>query len=160
MALSGNSLRALAAILALAAAAMVTRLDRAPATPPHDAGRPAAASGDEARSTGNDGLMAAVRSHGRGRLVTVRAPVVRLLADDREGTLHQKFLLRVNDSLTVLVAHNLTLAGRVPISLGDTVVVSGEYEWTPKGGTLHWTHRDPAGRHAPGYIEAGGHRFQ
>jgi hypothetical protein len=92
--------------------------------------------------------------------VTVRAPVVRLLPDDREGSPHQRFLIRVGDSTTVLIAHNIELAKRVPLAVGDTIIVSGDYEWTPKGGTIHWTHLDPAHRHRPGYIEREGHRYQ
>jgi hypothetical protein len=78
--------------------------------------------------------------------------VVRLLPDDRQGSPHQRFLLRVGGGMTVLVAHNLDLASRVSVAPGDSVELRGEYEWNPKGGVIHWTHPDPAGRHEEGWI--------
>jgi hypothetical protein len=78
--------------------------------------------------------------------------VVRLLPDDRTGSPHQRFLLRVNGGTTVLVAHNLALAARVSLAAGDSVELRGEYEWNPKGGVIHWTHPDPDGRHERGWI--------
>jgi uncharacterized protein DUF3465 len=112
---------------------------------------------------GDDGvasLLAAARDRRVDAVVTVRAPVIRLLPDDRAGSPHQRFLLGIGGRLTVLVAHNLALAPRVPVAAGDTVTVRGEYEWTPKGGVLHWTHDDPAGRHRTGYVELHGRRYQ
>jgi hypothetical protein len=148
MASSRASVGSILTLLAVAAAAIVASLRRSiPASP-------------ASRGTGNEALLTAASAHAHDRLVHLRAPVVRLLSDDREGAPHQRFLLRVGDSLTVLVAHNLALAGRVPVAVGDTVEVSGEYEWTPKGGTVHWTHLDPARRHPPGYIELHGRRYQ
>jgi hypothetical protein len=78
--------------------------------------------------------------------------VVRLLPDDRQGSPHQRFLLRVAGGTTVLVAHNIDLAARVSLAPGDSVELRGEYEWNPKGGVIHWTHPDPDGRHADGWI--------
>ena len=78
--------------------------------------------------------------------------VVRLLPDDRQGSPHQRFLLRVAGGTTVLVAHNIDLAPRVSLAPGDSVELRGEYEWNPKGGVIHWTHPDPEGRHADGWI--------
>jgi len=32
--------------------------------------------------------------------------------------------------------------------------------WNSKGGVVHWTHRDPAGRHVDGWLEHNGSRVQ
>lgn len=86
--------------------------------------------------------------------------VTRLLPDDNEGSRHQKFLFRAAPDLTVLVAYNLELAPRIPLAVGDSVQVSGEYIWNEKGGLIHWTHKDPAGKHLPGWVELKGKRYQ
>ena len=71
----------------------------------------------------------------------------------RERTTHShRFIIRVSGGPTVLVAHNLDLAPRVPLAEGDSVELQGVYEWNDRGGVIHWTHRDPEGRHAPGWI--------
>ena len=59
-----------------------------------------------------------------------------------------------------IVAHNTELAPVVPVAVGDTVEVRGEYEWNQLGGVIHWTHRDPDGRHAPGWIRLRGRLYQ
>lgn len=37
---------------------------------------------------------------------------------------------------------------------------SGEYEYNESVGVIHWTHRDQAGRHAAGFLERAGRKFQ
>lgn len=86
--------------------------------------------------------------------------VARLLPDDTEGSRHQRFLVRVADELTVLVAYNLDLAPHIPLVVGDSVTLRGEYIWNEKGGVLHWTHHDPARRHQPGWVDYRGTRYQ
>lgn len=81
--------------------------------------------------------------------------VERLLSDDREGSRHQRFIVRIDGSQTVLVAHNIDLAPRVPLTVGDSVALRGEYEWNAQGGVIHWTHRDPDGRRPGGWIRYG-----
>ncbi len=87
--------------------------------------------------------------------------VTRILPDDRSGSRHQRFILRLVNGQTLLVAHNIDLAPRVDdLATGDGVTFKGEYEWGPKGGTLHWTHHDPGGSHPGGWIEHNGKRYQ
>lgn len=151
----------LAGILALGAVAALLlgrRLDLGPATT--GATRDTTHAGVPAPPGRSPALLDAIRTRARDRQVEVHATVSRVLPDDREGSPHQRFLIRVGESATVLIAHNIALAPRVPLRVGDTITISGEYEWTPKGGTIHWTHLDPARRHAPGYIEHDGHRYQ
>jgi len=87
--------------------------------------------------------------------------VMRILADDLEGGRHQRFILRLASGQTVLVAHNIDLAQRVAgLKEGDSVKFSGQYEWNEKGGTVHWTHRDPQGKHAAGWLKHNGQTYQ
>ena len=87
--------------------------------------------------------------------------VAKILPDDTEGTRHQRFLLKLTTGQTLLVAHNTDLAPRIDsLKTGDTVRFYGEYEWNRQGGVIHWTHRDPGGRHADGWLELRGRRYQ
>lgn len=96
----------------------------------------------------------------RGDLwVTLAGRVERTLRDDDEGSRHQRFVLRLDDDLTLLVAHNIDLAERVPLEVGDEVRLRGKYEWNAQGGVLHWTHHDPGGGPG-GWIECSGRRYE
>ena len=87
--------------------------------------------------------------------------VIKVLPDDLKGSRHQKFILRLASGNTILVAHNIDLAPRIPnLKKGDTVGFFGEYEWNNKGGVVHWTHHDPRGKHLDGWLESGGKRYQ
>ena len=87
--------------------------------------------------------------------------VSRLLADDHQGSRHQRFILQLESGLTVLVAHNIDLAPRVDaLQVGNTVEYFGEYEWNQKGGVVHWTHHDPRGSHVGGWLRHKGRTYQ
>ncbi len=87
--------------------------------------------------------------------------VIRILSDDVDGSRHQRFILRLSSGQTVLIAHNIDLAPRIPhLTEGDLVEFFGEYEWNNKGGVIHWTHSDPQGRHVAGWLKHQGRTYQ
>ncbi len=121
-------------------------------TAPADGG--AYAGGDAAIARAFDERRTGYQVQGSGR-------VERLLADDNDGSRHQRFVLRLASGQTVMVAHNIDLAPRVAsLRKGDTVAFFGEYEWNPQGGVIHWTHHDPQGRHVGGWLEHDGRRYE
>ena len=86
---------------------------------------------------------------------------VEILPDDNEGTTHQRFLLRLDDGSSLLVAHNTSLAPRLNgLKPGDVVEFCGEFVDNDKGGLVHWTHRDPRGRHAAGWLRHNGKIYE
>lgn len=93
--------------------------------------------------------------------VTAEGTVVRVLADSTGPSgPHERFVVRLdNADLTVLVDHNLSIAKRVPVGVGDRVVVHGEYVWNVQGGLIHFTHHDPQGSHEAGFIVDGGQTY-
>lgn len=93
--------------------------------------------------------------------VTGKGEVMQLLADDKAGGRHQRFILKLESGHTLLIAHNIDLAPRIEIlRTGDIVEFYGEYLWNETGGLLHWTHRDPQGKHVPGWLLHNGKRYQ
>jgi hypothetical protein len=79
--------------------------------------------------------------------------VTRLLPDDLVGDKHQKFILALMSSQTLLVSHNIDLAARIDaLQVGDAIDFYGEYEWNIEGGVIHWTHDDPNGVHVNGWL--------
>ncbi|MDF7798927.1 DUF3465 domain-containing protein [Pontiellaceae bacterium B1224] len=86
--------------------------------------------------------------------VTGVGTVTRVLKDDTDGSRHQRFILQITPTQTILIAHNIDLAPRVDsIKVGDSISFKGIFEWNSKGGVVHWTHHDPAGKHAAGWLK-------
>lgn len=84
-----------------------------------------------------------------------------VLRDDNEGSRHQKFILSLDNGLTILVAHNIDLAPKIEnLRKGDMVEFFGEYEYSAQGGVIHWTHRDPNHRHEDGWLKHNGKIYQ
>jgi hypothetical protein len=137
------------AILAIAAVALVQG-------GLHDREASKAAGVPGATAAQRSALAEAESRHARGVEVDGTGVVARLLPDDRDGSRHQRFLVRTAGGPTVLIAHNIDLAPRVDVREGDAVSFRGEYAWNDKGGVVHWTHRDPQGRHERGWIEHNG----
>lgn len=98
-------------------------------------------------------LIPVFDKHDTGTWIEASGKVCRLLPDDRDGSHHQRFVLSLGNKQTVLIAHNTDIAERVAVGLGDRVQFRGMYEWTDLGGLVHWTHHDPLGVEAGGYIK-------
>jgi len=150
-------------LLLAIAAAVAFYLAKRPAEPPHisDADSTATAVAPEGAGETRDAIAEAYANQQGGVAVEGTGAVVKLLGDDSLGDRHQRFILRLPSGQTVLVAHNIDLAPRVePLAVGDAVAFRGEYEWNDKGGVVHWTHRDPQGRHADGWLKHDGRTFE
>ena len=99
-------------------------------------------------------LLTAWDNQQSGFQVEGRGMVIKLLPDDREGSRHQKFIIRLDSGQTLLVSHNIDLARRISaLRSGDPVEFYGQYEWSREGGVIHWTHRDPNGYHVGGWLK-------
>ena len=106
------------------------------------------------------GVAAAERARGTKTWVVDHGTVQRLLRDDTKRPRHQRFVVRVDAGTTVLIAHNIDLAPRVPLKRGDRVAFRGEYVWNAQGGIVHWTHRDRRDPKAGGWIVWKGQNFR
>ena len=95
-----------------------------------------------------------------GHMVEIQGEIRALLSDDRQGSRHQRFIVTLASGHTLLVAHNIDLAQRVPVGEGESIEVRGEYEWNVKGGVLHWTHHDPGNRREGGWIRHAGEVYR
>ena len=115
----------------------------------------------EAESGGVAAIAQAYRAQRSDLQVMAEGVVKKVLSDDLDGSRHQRFLLRLDNGQTLLVAHNIDLAPRIEgLRAGDTVAFYGEYEWNNQGGVIHWTHHDPAGRHVDGWLRHRGKTYQ
>lgn len=141
-------------VLLLVAALQIAQLERRASAP----GEPTRI---EAERPPDDALRAAFEQRRSGVQVAGHGVVTRLLADDVDGSRHQRFIVRLAHGQTVLIAHNIDLAPRIEsLKVGDEVSFFGTYEWNDKGGVVHWTHHDPRGEHVAGWIEHRGQRYQ
>jgi hypothetical protein len=105
-------------------------------------------------------VQQAYAAHRSGQWLETSGHVGRVLSDDNEGARHQRFILELDDGHTVMVAHNIDLAERIPVHKGLALAVRGRYEWNDRGGVIHWTHHDPDGRMQGGWVMLGNVRYQ
>jgi len=106
-------------------------------------------------------LKQAFENHQSDIQIRGSGTVIRLLPDDNKGSRHQKFILKLENKQTLLVAHNIDLAPRISgLKVGDYVQFYGEYEWNNKGGVIHWTHQDPSNSHAHGWLKHRGKMYE
>ena len=113
-------------------------------------------------STSSDSVLQSAYANRRSDVqVQGEGTVTKILRDDLEGSRHQKFIVRLGSGQTLLISHNIDLAPRIDqLKVGDEIEFFGEYEWNDRGGVIHWTHHDPAGRHVAGWVEHQGRKYQ
>jgi len=116
----------------------------------------------EGFGSGSDTVISsAFANHKSNIQVQGGGQVIKVLADDIDGSRHQRFIIQLASGQTLLVAHNIDLAARIAsLQSGDTVEFYGECEWNSKGAVIHWTHRDPQGQHPAGWIKHNGQMYQ
>lgn len=115
---------------------------------------------ETAPSAAVETIRAAYEEGRSGIMVEASGVVQRTLADDLEGSRHQRFIVRLPGGQTVLLSHNIDLAPRIPLGENDRVQFRGQYEWNERGGVVHWTHHDPRGRREGGWVEHRGERYR
>lgn len=94
-----------------------------------------------------------------GIMAEVTGAVVRTLSVDKEQPDLQQFVIRLTNGQTILVTHRAGVEGRIPLAIGDTVLVRGEYAWTETGGMLRHTERDLSTQRRHGWVEHQGERY-
>lgn len=117
---------------------------------------------EQAGSAESDRVLARAYKERQSNLqVRGSGEVVRVLPDDNQGSRHQRFILELDSGQTLLIAHNIDLAPRIrSLQTGDRVTFFGEYEWSDKGGVIHWTHHDPDGFHETGWLKHEGRTYR
>ncbi|HQZ60358.1 MAG TPA: DUF3465 domain-containing protein [Acinetobacter sp.] len=106
-------------------------------------------------------IMQAYQQQSSNVQVQAQGVVKAILPDDNQGSRHQKMILKLNNGLTILIAHNIDLAPRIDgLRKGEIVEFYGEYEYSQKGGVIHWTHHDPQGKHINGWLKYQGKMYQ
>ena len=106
-----------------------------------------------ATEQGEAQILAAYRDRLSDQIVEATGVVDRLLADDLEGSRHQRFIVRLSSGHTILISHNIDIAPRInDLERGTEISFRGEYEWNEQGGVVHWTHHDPNGWHPDGWL--------
>ena len=112
-------------------------------------------------TTDNSAIASAFQNRKSNIQVKGFGIVIRNLADDLNGSKHQKFIIKLSSGQTLLISHNIDLAPRISsLYKGDTIQFYGEYEWNSKGGVVHWTHHDPKGNHVSGWLKHNGATYQ
>ncbi|MDA1193721.1 MAG: DUF3465 domain-containing protein [Planctomycetota bacterium] len=105
-------------------------------------------------------LADAIAQQRSGVWVEGEGRIVHLLPEDRDPPRHQLCLVELAGGHTIKISHNVDLAPPVPWRKGDSLTFRGRFEWNAKGGVVHWTHRDPDGRQAGGWLELAGQRYR
>lgn len=106
------------------------------------------------------GALASCSSNasGHAEVYVPDATIVRVLGErDSRSGLHEGFVIRVHDR-TFRVEDNVNITGPIPMQRGQAVSLLGQLECDDL--VIHWTHRDPRGRHPSGYVKVNGRLYE
>jgi|ERR1043166_2438037 len=124
-------------------------------------GSPSPASEQRTAPLVDDPIGRAFASRTSNVQVEGEGTVIRVLADDLDGSRHQRFIVQLASRQTLLITHNIYIAPRIDgLKTGDRVRFNGEYVWNDEGGVIHWTHHDPQGRHVAGWVVHDGKTYK
>lgn len=101
----------------------------------------------------------AYRERNSDVMVEVSGQVVRILKDDRDGGMVQKFMLRTAEGFDVLVTHPYDPDERIPLAIGDFAVARGDFEWNETGGQVDWTAYDMPFSDRNGWVMVAGKKY-
>jgi hypothetical protein len=77
----------------------------------------------------------------------------------RTHSMHEAFNAQTQAGPLEIV-DNVSIAPRCPVRIGDRIEVCGEMVHDPNRlPVVHWTHHDPSGRHADGFIRLHGRLY-
>ena len=112
----------------------------------------------------NTRILSDISAHRAGSEEVVEGTVLRVLPNSHGPSgVHERFVVNVRANgfdTPLYVTDNITVGQAPPLHAGDHVVVKGELAFNDSGPLLHYTHRDPRLRHAPGFVEVGGHVYE
>lgn len=146
------------------AAVPTTRTSETPRT---EVAKPAAqpASKSAQRPASDGGIADLFKKQQSDTWVEAEGVIKKILPDDNDdsdgSSKHQRWIVRVPSGIEILIAHAFDVSARVPVEEGDTIRFRGEYEYTDKGGTVHFTHAPKFKRREPGgWIEHNGKTYE
>ncbi len=103
---------------------------------------------------GDGGIAELFKKQQSDTWVEAEGVIKKILPDDDNdsdgSSKHQRWIVRVPSGIEILIAHAFDVSARVPVEEGDTIEFRGEYEYTEKGGTVHFTHAPKFKRRDPG----------
>ncbi len=112
----------------------------------------------------NKQAFADIAAHRAGAEEVVTGTIIRVLPDSHGPSgEHERFIVDVRTDgsrVPLYVTDNISVGQVAPVHPGDAVTVKGELAFNEYGPLLHWTHRDLRMRHAPGFVEVGGHVYE
>jgi hypothetical protein len=104
-------------------------------------------------SPGQAEVVQAQQNHQEVNFLEVKnAHVTQVLPDDLIGSKHQKWIVQLEDGSSLLCVYNSDMGDRIPVQVGQTMSLGGQYIWDRGGGLIHWLHADPQHRRPDGYV--------